>query len=272
MEQVTAKLEEVNTVLTPIDAREAELAAALNKNKFHTKDLSNAIQTINENIIKNKKNIRDIEAKIEEEKQKLQTTTRTAREEKEAMIAQLGNQIRSLHSDRAKVFAKDEPGSCILYILHSLFFLLLHQCEDDKAGLNRQLEQVELELRNVENDLQRYNREADTAKRNRESMLRQKQDRMSAFHDKMPEILRDIRRFEQERRWTGFTPIGPFGKEYRFIPPSFSLSHLSICEKRCSHQVAKSHVSTNHRDVIEESAGCHGCRKSTRSCYIAIYL
>lgn len=79
-----------------------------------------------------------------------------------------------------------------------------------KEGATTKTEQLRNQLRSVEKDIQ--------------SLNQQKTDRLKAYGHNMPDVIRDVRQLEQQGRWRGRMPIGPFGE----IIYTFALSYHSI--------------------------------------------
>ncbi len=109
-----------------------------------------------------------------------------ARERKRRELEQLDLERQNIEAQRNEVVSSRERME-----------EEIRHLDRSKEVATTKTEQMKMQLRSIEGDIR--------------SLNQQRTDRLKAYGQNMPDVIREVRQLEQQGRWRGRMPIGPFG-------------------------------------------------------------
>ncbi|KAI8819994.1 uncharacterized protein EV422DRAFT_94634 [Fimicolochytrium jonesii] len=180
----------------PLVRQRADLRAELEEVHKALREVDNEIQEMNEAVTLNRRNIADIDRRIEEETQKLQVDGQMTR----------FNQLAAI---KAREDAKAEIEAT------------LRRYDGERAAVDQEWDQAKRAVHDLTSNMQRLQ----TAQRSQQdrlhSLSNQSSDRLEAFGREMRRVMEQIERFEREKRWKGAKPLGPIGLHVKLRQTDF---------------------------------------------------
>lgn len=134
------------------------------------------------------------DAQIKEEAAKLESANRNRREAYSRQISEVQSELETAQTG----FESVEKQQI--------------EVANQEENAKRRKDEMDIELRRTE-------RERSDLEKSIRDMESQKENRLRAFGQKMPELVEAINR---ERRWRGRTPVGPFGRYIKLERPEFA--------------------------------------------------
>jgi len=128
----------------------------------------------------------EFEEKINDEKKKIENINSNERGKQEIEIEKLNNTINNLKQKTSEI-------------------------NDDLTNNNKEISQVTMEQEKYEEEFESLNNEIDLINSSINKLKSQKKNRVRAFHDNYPEILKTIDEYDRAGKWKEGKPIGPFG-------------------------------------------------------------
>ncbi|KAI8922645.1 hypothetical protein BC831DRAFT_498971 [Entophlyctis helioformis] len=201
--QLTEQLHDVRAEMVPVTAEREKLHREIQESKQLNAQLSNDITSLDRDLRKYNSAAERLDARIAEEKRKLQVDHVAVREQKRATIVELQENKNQLNHDRDSWLVKRDE----LEASQSETREMRERAVEQLTSSQNRMHQMQDQLRRMESN---------------------KSDRLAMFGDRMPEIVRQIN--EQDRRgaWRGARPVGPIGMYVNLERPEFTdvIEHL----------------------------------------------
>jgi chromosome segregation ATPase len=180
------KIKELTEKYNPINAKKKDIEYNLKdiQKKFINYKSENQKMKITMNQLLNQKT--EFEEKINDEKKKIENINSNERGKQEIEIEKLNNTINNLKQKTSEI-------------------------NDDLTNNNKEISQVTMEQEKYEEEFESLNNEIDLINSSINKLKSQKKNRVRAFHDNYPEILKTIDEYDRAGKWKEGKPIGPFG-------------------------------------------------------------
>jgi len=180
------KIAELTEKCNPLESKKKEIEYNLKdiQKKNSNLDHENQKMQMTMNQLLNQK--KEFEEKIEDEKKKIENINNNERERQEIKIQELNHSISELikKKDEIKIDLENNNNE-------------INQSKKDEELLKDELQTLDDEIHSLNQNINRLNS--------------QKKDRVKAFHDRYPDILRTVEEYDRQGRWENGKPVGPFG-------------------------------------------------------------
>ncbi|KAI9027577.1 P-loop containing nucleoside triphosphate hydrolase protein [Phycomyces nitens] len=171
--------------------------------------------TVRRNIIEHESKLRELAADIRE----INENVKQAR-------ARIQKCDRDIAAETAKLESVNKPrkeaNAARLVALESKEIELIQKGKDlleERTRMEQSLREAKDKYRSIDYQVKSAEKEVENAKYLHKELVAQKADRLRAFGHSMPDVVSDIKR---ESRWTGRTPVGPFGAYLQLSHPEYA--------------------------------------------------
>ncbi|GAB5592606.1 Structural maintenance of chromosomes protein 6 [Umbelopsis nana] len=178
----------------PFAEEQRSVQATIREKEREIQHISDQGREINVTVKTLRSRIAVYDAQIKEEAAKLESANRNRREAYTRQISEVQSELETAQTG----FESVEKQQI--------------EVANQEENAKRRKDEMDIELRRTE-------RERSDLEKSIRDMESQRENRLRAFGQKMPELVEVINR---ERRWRGRTPVGPFGRYIKLECPEFA--------------------------------------------------